>query len=150
MQLIVLDAGPLGLLTRPAHVVQAAACAAWLRSILSVGWHVAIPAIADYEVRRELVRLQATRALQQLDILYASLDVIPLTQGMLHAAAELWATSRQTGRPTADPHALDGDVILAAQALHYVQPHESLVVATTNPGHFQSFVPIARWEDIRP
>ncbi len=69
---------------------------------------------------------------------------------MLHAAAALWATSRQMGRPTADPQALDGDVILIAQALYYVQPHETVLVATTNPGHLQQFVPVARWEDIHP
>lgn len=150
MQLIVLDSGPLGLLTRPPHVPQARACATWLRRLLAAGWHVAVPVIADYEVRRELMRLNATRAIQQLDILSTHLDMIPLTHAMLLLAAQLWANTRQLGRPTADPHALDGDVILVAQALHFVQAHESLLVATTNPGHLQHFVPVARWEEIQP
>ena len=42
---------------------------------------------------------------------------LPLTDDALRFGAELWAQSRRAGRPTADPTALDIDVLLSAQAL---------------------------------
>ena len=64
-------------------------------------------------------------------------------------AAELWAEVRQSGRPTADPKALDGDVILAAQAKLLSERSESeVIVATTNIGHLKRFVPAADWQSI--
>jgi hypothetical protein len=50
-------------------------------------------------------------------------------------AAELWAQSRKAGKPTADPKALDGDVILAAQAKLLESGGNPVVIATTNVGH---------------
>ena len=58
-------------------------------------------------------------------------------------AAELWAQARQQGYPTADPQALDGDVILAAQALTL---HG--IVATDNVGHLARFVDARPWQEI--
>ena len=58
-------------------------------------------------------------------------------------AAELWAESRRLGRPTADPKELDGDVILAAQALA-----ADAVVATENVGHLSRFVLAKHWTAI--
>jgi len=55
-------------------------------------------------------------------------------------AAELWAEVRRRGRPTADPQALDGDVILAAQTLSIGGR-----VATENVGHLSLFVEAADW-----
>ena len=120
----------------------------WLRSMLVTGWRVVIPAIADYEVRRELIRVGSVSAIARLDTLGAQLGIIPLSHEALRQAAQLWADVRRAGRPTADPHALDGDVILAAQAILEVHPTEDLVVATTNVGHLSRFVTAARWEDI--
>lgn len=58
-------------------------------------------------------------------------------------AAELWADARKRGKPTADPKELDGDVILAAQALQ-----ANAVVATENVGHLSLFVEARHWKDI--
>lgn len=55
--------------------------------------------------------------------------------------AELWARSRQQGRPTAGAGALDIDVLIAAQCLTFVRAAE-LVVAT--------FVPAKHWSEIFP
>jgi predicted nucleic acid-binding protein len=59
-------------------------------------------------------------------------------------AADLWAQARKNGLPTADPKALDGDAILAAQALEV-----NGIVATDNVGHLARFVTARTWRDIR-
>jgi predicted nucleic acid-binding protein len=58
-------------------------------------------------------------------------------------AAELWAISRRQGFPTADIQALDGDVILAAQALAV-----DGVIITSNRKHLERFAPTKFWNEI--
>jgi hypothetical protein len=69
------------------------------------------------------------------------------TEAMLQAAA-YWAEARRQGRPTADGHALDGDVILAAQARTLAREGHEVVVATTNVAHLSRFVDARLWEEI--
>jgi len=76
-----------------------------------------VPEIADYEVRRELLRARKTRGLERLDLIRKTLGYLPLTTNMMLKAAELWTQARNQGTPTADRKALDCDVISAAQAL---------------------------------
>ena len=147
-RLIVLDAGPVGLLTRSPRVPEAQQCADWLGDRLAAGARVVIPEIADYEVRRELLRLGASAALRRLNLLGERLDYVSLTTAALRRAAELWADMRRQGQPTADPHALDADVILAAQAQLAAAPDDTIVVATTNVGHLGRLVPAQRWDQI--
>jgi predicted nucleic acid-binding protein len=145
---VILDSGPLGLLSRPRRVPPALACAAWLRSLLAAGVRVIHPEIADYEVRRELLRLGSVRGVAQLDRLAARIQYLPLTTPAMRLAAELWAQARQQGQPTAGDKTIDADVILAAQALSLGDP--AVVVATTNAGHLARFVPADDWQNIAP
>ena len=69
-----LDAGPLGLVTNPRRSPQSAACAAWSQSLVASGVGVIIPEIADYEVRRELLRANKTAGIVRLDALVAALE----------------------------------------------------------------------------
>ena len=69
-------------------------------------------------------------------------------KGIMETAAQLWAQSRRAGQPSADPHALDGDVILAAQALSLGPVASGLIVAITNPAHLSRFVPCELWTNI--
>jgi predicted nucleic acid-binding protein len=105
-----------------------------------------MPEIADYEVRRELLRASQARGLARLDALAGLLEYLPLTTAAMRQAAIFWAQARQQGRPTADDKALDGDVILAAQAM--TLGAVDVVIATTNVGHLLRFAPAALWPDI--
>ncbi|WP_375501939.1 hypothetical protein [uncultured Nostoc sp.] len=49
-QVILLDSGPLGLVTNPKLSAESLACTQWLQLLLSSGSRVIIPEIADYEV----------------------------------------------------------------------------------------------------
>ncbi len=89
-------------------------CYNWMESLLVSGYRVIVPEIADYEVRRELLRAGKTRGLARLELLKNTLDYSPLTTDLMLKAAEPWARSRNQGTPTADAKALDCDVILAA------------------------------------
>jgi len=53
---VLLDAGPLGLVTGPRRRADANACREWLEDLLAAGVEVRVPDITDYEVRRELLR----------------------------------------------------------------------------------------------
>jgi hypothetical protein len=65
-------------------------------------------------------------------------------------AAELWALAQGRGTPTAPPDALDGDVILAAQALMAADPGDVVTVATEDVKDIGQFVDARPWERIAP
>jgi hypothetical protein len=54
--LFLLDEGVLSLVTNPRSSARARACAAWLRGMLAAGARVMVPGVAEYELRRELIR----------------------------------------------------------------------------------------------
>ena len=105
-----------------------------------------VPEIADYEVRRELIRAGKRAGLERLDALIKQLEYLAITTPAMRVAAEYWAQARQRGRPAAADAALDGDVILAAQAA--TVRSENVVVATTNVKHLSAFVEARLWQDI--
>jgi predicted nucleic acid-binding protein len=144
---ILLDAGPLGLATNPKVTPENRECNEWIQSLLSQGVRVIVPEITDYEVRRELLRMNKLRGLQRLDHFCAVLEYLPITTLAMRRAAELWAHTRQQGRPTAVDQALDGDVILAAQALTLGET--DVWVATANVGHLARFVSADEWRNLR-
>lgn len=135
---VVLDSGPLGLIVHPGGPPVVNACRQWFNGLLQQGRRIVLPEIADYELRRELLRTGRMSSLRRLDGFAMTLEYLPLTTEAMRQAADFWALARQQGLPTADPHALDGDVILAAQAVSF---DAAVVVATTNVGHLTRFVP---------
>jgi hypothetical protein len=151
---IVLDTGVLGLLTHPQREA-AHACNIWFQVNIKANNTMIIPEIADYELRRELMRANKIKGLKKLNALVKTaqdsgtlLQYLPISTSMMTKAAQLWAEARQNGKPTAHPEALDGDVILCAQALSLTVPH--VIVATTNVGHISRFVSASNWQEILP
>ena len=98
---------------------------------LRAGDKVAVAEICDYEARRELLRKGATRQLQNLDDLLQRSEYFPIDTELMRSAAALWANIRNKGKPTSMDGGLDGDVILAAQALQF----DDHVVLTANSRH---------------
>lgn len=147
-RLILLDSGPLGLVTNPKASPENDACNQWMQARLKGGDSVLVPAITDYEVRRELLRAGKTKGIAKLNALKASTGYIPLTTPMLLKAAEFWAQARTMGKPTAPDAALDGDVILAAQAAVLGTSGRQIIIATTNVKHLELFADARLWRDI--
>ena len=122
---------------------EAVACRAWLVQAVGRGYSIVVPEIADYELRRELLRAGKIRGLRHLDDLIRRVDYLPVSTAAMRKAAELWAEVRNAGQPTAANTALDGDVILAAQTITAFS--DNAIVATTNVEHQSRLVRAELW-----
>ena len=136
------------MVTNPRATEQTERCTRWLERLLARGVQVLVPEIADYELRRELLRAEKVESLRRFDALVTTLDYLPLNTAIMRQAAVFWAEARRQGRPTADDKALDGDVILAAQVVLTVTNNDDAIVATENVGHLARFVTAYAWWDI--
>ena len=137
---VILDTGPLGMIAHPnrnKEVVER------LARLLDSGVRVYLPEISDYELRRSLLREDLHDSVKCLDDLKAVLEYLPLTTDAMKLAAQFWSDIRKKHRPTADDKALDGDVILAAQAKEV-----SAVVVTDNVKHLDQFVDVMSWKEL--
>jgi predicted nucleic acid-binding protein len=120
-------------------------CKLWLDDLPLKGYEVMLPEIADYELRRELLRVGKVAGIRRLDQLKAAITYRPITTEVMLKAAEFWAEARKRGRPTADPKELDGDVILAAQSALVADEGNEVIIATTNVGHLSQFIDAREW-----
>jgi hypothetical protein len=136
------------MITNPRSSSENEACKNWLAGLVYRGVEVVIPEIADYEVRRELLRAGKDRGLVRLDALKAMLGYAPITTAVMLRAAEFWATARRMGRQSADDASLDADMILAAQAGALVRDGDETVIATTNIRHLVLFSSARIWREI--
>jgi len=144
-KVILLDAGPLGMVTHPRQNTD---IVEWFKKMLTSGAVILVPEIADYEVRRELIRAKKYKSIKRLDDLKKAIGYLPITTKVMLLAAELWARARNEGFPTADDKALDADVILAAQAQTYSADGLHPIIATTNVGHLSRFTDADVWKNI--
>jgi hypothetical protein len=154
---IVLDAYPLGnvaVATADPDIASTPSqqCRQWIVDCEQAGSILLVPAIAYYEEVREMEMRQAARQITRLqNFCFDPSRFIPLTTEHLSEAAKLWGQVRRAGQPTSDRHALDGDVILAAQVLSLGLPISQYVVATRNVQHIIRFgVPADEWQNIIP
>lgn len=146
--IILLDSAPLGILTNHKANPATEECLIWVRSLLLKNCRVILPEIADYEVRRELIRANKLAGIARLDDWKRKLEYLPIDTATMLQAAKFWAEARRRGIPTADPKALDGDVILAAQAKLIEANDDMVVIATTNVNHLSQFVDARMWQEI--
>ena len=147
---VFLDSEPLGLASQARGKPDADACRNWLQALESAGVLILVPEIIDYEVRRELIRVGAAAGLRRLDDLLIQFRLLSLDRPALLRAAELLALVRRAGVPTAHPHALDVDAILAGQALTSIGPGSVATVATSNIHHLQRFTLGSRTDHTSP
>jgi toxin FitB len=145
-KVVLLDTGPLGMVSHPRpnrDVIE------WVRNLLFSGAEVLVPEIADYEVRRELLRAKKFKGITRLDELKRTMGYVPITTEAMLKAADFWAAARTGGRATAKDEALDGDVILAGQAATLDVGSDELVIATTNVKHLSRFARAEMWSHIQ-
>ncbi len=147
--LILLDTGVLGFVTNPKASVNDPVLD-WLERLLNNGHSPIVPEIADYELRRELTRTKSRRAINHLDRLGFEFRYLPIDTAAMRRAAAFWAAARNEGRPLAHQHALDGDIILCAQArrLSKLNPSRKVIIATTNVSHLRRFALADTWNNI--
>ena len=148
MKLILLDSGPLGILTNPNVTQKTVHANRWFADHLAAGNRFFVPEITDYETRREFILIGSHASIVLLDNLIAHNTFLPLSTNVMHLAANLWALARQMGLQTAPNHSIDIDVILAAQAISLNDP--SVVIATKNVNHLGRFAPAEDWQFITP
>lgn len=155
--MILLDTGVLGILinSEPSkhNKSEVDDCNEWLASLLSQKFLVAIPEIADYEERREQIRRKNRKCLQRLEDIRSKTEHFKIETEVMLKAAEIWAYAWQMGQPTADNKALDGDAIVAAQAVIAKTAGMYVEVATTDAKDMNRllapyFINAKRWKDI--
>ena len=149
--IVLLDSSPLGGITSPnKNSPTKLAMEAWAKKLYFSGHELMVPAIADFELRREHIRRNATASISELDaFVHASENrYLPITDTALKLAAELWAKSHNMGLPSAEMKELDCDILIAAQALDLGLSIDDFVIATSNIRHLSRFVPCKLWHDI--
>jgi predicted nucleic acid-binding protein len=131
---LLLDTGVLGQVCHPRkhHDVRS-----WFRRAVREHEFL-ISEVADYELRRELLRIDSRRSLARLDELARELRYLPTTTATWRAAARLWATQRRAGQVSGE--GLDGDLLIVAQA-----QEEAAAIVTFNEKHFETLADALSW-----
>jgi hypothetical protein len=100
-RIILLDSGPLGLAAHRPNITEVRQCLRWLATLETAGAMIVVPEIADYEVRRELIRARIVSGIGRLDHLKTRFHYLPISTAAMLTAANFWANIRQRGVPTA-------------------------------------------------
>jgi predicted nucleic acid-binding protein len=139
---VVLDARPL---SQIAHPRKFEGITDWFARVVEARHGVVIPEVVDYEVRRGLLRIPATRQLERLDDFAEDFHFDPITRPIMQDAAHVWADARNRGIPFTADDRLDSDAILIAQ-VRALGDLDALAVITENEDHLEPFVPAMRWQ----
>jgi toxin FitB len=140
-RIFIFDSDPAGLVCHEPGNPERAGVWNWMLKEWVAGAIIVIPAIVDYEVRRSLILAETWESVERLDALYDHhVRYLPISQDALKRAAELWARARREHRPTASDPALDGDVIMSAQAMEFCSDADDWQVITENVEHIARYV----------
>jgi predicted nucleic acid-binding protein len=152
MRAVLLDSGPLGLAVCRDGLESADGLRGWIAELEMAGVSVQIPAVIDYEVRRELLRSGATAKLRKLEKLREQFSVLAVSDAAWLQAAEFWALTRRMGLPTGSDADLDADAVLAGCAATVGQPGDEVIVATSNVRHLSRFpgIDAREWTAVVP
>jgi predicted nucleic acid-binding protein len=147
--IVLLDSGPLGLVSNPDVTPASMECSLWLEHLTQSNRFIVVSEIVDYEVRRELLRARRRKSLAKLDAVGQRFTFAPITTPVMRLAAAYWANARQRGVATADDQALDADMILVAQARLLEEGwQQEVVIATTNVRHLARFATARYWPEV--
>ena len=150
-RVVLLDAGPLGLLANPDPGPRARDCQAWAIRLRRLGVTFYVPALADFEVRRGLKLAGQPLSVQALDALIAVYGYLPPSAEAIELASDLWADARRHGHSIGPDRDLQADIILAAQAHELSLAGIDAWVASDNLRHLNRlYSRCALWEDIGP
>lgn len=156
-RIIALDSKPAGIACDDPGKPHVAELLAWAGRATDRGrTQIILTEVVDYEVRRKLLaNRDGAASVRRLDELVRPgglLVYVPIATKSMRTAARLWAEARRGGYPTDDPRALDGDVILAAQAIEYCGRADQLWVATENVKDLGRYVGgrARHWQAITP
>ena len=89
-----LDAGPVGMRSNASAEEVNASCQAWFAGLPLERVMPVVSEIADYEVRRELLRIRRTTSLGRLDAIISTVTYLSIDTATMRRAAELWARAR--------------------------------------------------------
>ena len=154
---IILDAGPAGIGCNDLRKPEVIAFYFWVKRCSEDSrTTIILPEIADCEVRRKLLSLPyGAASIRRLDGLArpgGPFVYLKINTDAMRRAARLRSEARRGGYSTADEKALDGDVILAAQALEHVGIGDQLFIATGNQSDLSRYVGerAQPWDAITP
>jgi len=149
--IVLLDAGPLGLITNAnKNNPEAVQAKEWVKCLLRKRVLVCVAEISYYESRRKYIHSKNKEGIERLDDFVSSSGIgyAPITTEIIVKASDLWGWARLTGQQTAHDKAIDADVILAATAIIMALAGEYVVIATTNVKHLARFTPAKNWKNI--
>jgi predicted nucleic acid-binding protein len=129
-----------GVLSEICHGKAERPVRAWFERI-SLRHELFVSDVADYEVRRGLVRARALRGIALLDTMPGRCIRVAMDGTHWHRAAEIWARLANAGRIPAK--GLSGDTLLAAQALDL-----GATIVTYNLKDFAGIVSASIWTDV--
>ena len=141
---VVLDARPLLQICHPRKWED---ISDWSAQVVASGRRVVVPEITDYEVRRLLLKREATRQIEELERYVDELYYAPLTTALMREAAQIWAEAENSGHRFGHPKTLNADAILVAQTQAM---GEDVTVITRNVRHLAPFVEAVWWTHFAP